>query len=163
VGKSELTKNEPTKDELKDIVKRTRKEGVAPVKVPEQSVPVSAGPIDRVIDLAFNPSRDKIREMTVIDRMQGRLLPQLDMVNMLFRYCVEIALYRQDPLAYAGQFGRPKPVPPDALDELVFRTAQWQKSIAGKNLERATDLALAEQEAKSGEGEDTFGQDAWKD
>lgn len=124
---------------------------------------VSAGPVDRVIELAFNPSREKIREVTIIDRMQGRLFPQLDMVNMMLHYCLEVAYYRQDALAYQQVFGKDIPEQPDPLDEFMFRTAQWQKSVAGKNLERATDIALAETEARSEEVEGLGGVEPWKD
>ncbi len=112
---------------------------------------VAQGPVDKVIDLAFNPTRDKIREVTVIDRMQGRLFPQLDMINRLRHYCIEVAQYRLDAKAYRKMYKRTRPVQPDALDEYLFRIAQWQKSVAGKNLERATDIALAETEARAGE------------
>lgn len=123
---------------------------------------VSAGPVDRVIELAFNPSRDKIREVTVIDFMQARLFPQLDMVNMLRRYCLEVAHFRQNPEQYKKLFKKAKPIQPDAIDELLYRTAQWQKSRDGRNLEKAVDIALAETEARAGEEEDlTRGADAW--
>ena len=124
---------------------------------------VSAGAVDKVIDLAFNPSRDKIREVTIIDRVQGRLFPQLDMINYMRHYLLEIAQYREDPVAYQKAFKQLKPVPPEPLDELMFRVAQWQKSVAGKNLERATDIALAETEVRAGEEEIPSGADAWKD
>lgn len=125
---------------------------------------VSAGPVEKVIELAFNPTREKIREVTIIDRMQGRLFPQLDMVNMMRHYCLEIATYRMDPTVYEKTFNRPKPIPPDPLDELLFRTAQWQKSVMGKNLERATDIALAETEIRAGEDNEYSGAaDAWKE
>ena len=110
---------------------------------------VTAGTIDKVIDLAFNPTRDKIREVTIIDRMQGRLFPQLDMINMMRHYVLEVAYYRQDKEAYKVTFKKEMPIQPDALEEFIYRTAQWQKSIAGKNLERATDIALAETETKA--------------
>ena len=125
---------------------------------------ISAGPVDRVIELAFNPTREKIREVTIIDRMQGRFFPQLDMISLGRRYCMEIAYYRQDKELYKKSFTKPCPVLPDLIDELQYRTAQWQKSIAGKNLERAIDLALAETEAKiPEEGEGKFGVDAFRD
>ena len=121
-------------------------------------ISVSAGTVDKVIDLAFNPTREKIREVTVVDRLQGRLFPQLDMINMLRHYCLEVAEYRQNKELYRLRYGRDKPVIPDALDEYLYRTAQWQKSIEGKNLEKATDIALAETEAKA-ITEDTRGLD----
>ena len=131
---------------------------------PEPSTqPVSAGPVDRVIELAVNPTRDKIREVTSIDRMQGRLFPLLDMINTGRQYILEVAMYRQDPAAYRAKFKRARPVPPDLLDEFMYRSAQWQKSVAGKNLERATDIALAEMEARATEEDGLKGADAWED
>ena len=118
---------------------------------------VAAGSVDKVIDLAFNPTREKIREVTIVDRIQGRLFPQLDMINAGLLYCLEIAFFRQSPTEYEKQFKRKMPKPPNLMDEFIYRTAQWQKSISGKNLERATDIALAETEAKSGDEGDIVG------
>ncbi len=112
---------------------------------------VSAGPIDRVIELAFNPTREKIREVTIIDRLQGRLFPIMDAMNTLYRNCIEVATYRQSLDLYKELYHKSKPAQMDIMDEMMFRIAQWQKSVAGKNLERATDIALAETEVKAGE------------
>lgn len=147
----------------KSVGKVTRSEKQKPGTEDTSPAAVSSGPIDKVIDYAFNPSRDKIREMTIIDRMQGRLLPVLDLANTMYHYCIEVAVYREDPQQYLVIYGRPKPIPPDPVDELLYRVAQWQKSVAGKNMERAMDLALAEQEAKAGEDEGGTYADAWKD
>lgn len=133
------------------------------VEPPPSPPSVSAGPIDKVIELAFNPSRDKIREVTIIDRMQGRLFPLLDMINTGRQYILEVASYRQDREEYKRAFGKLRPIPPNLLDEYMFRTAQWQKSVAGKNLERATDIALAETEARAEEEEREPIGDAWKE
>lgn len=130
----------------------------------QEEVSVSAGPVDKVIELAFNPSREKIREVTVIDRIQGRLFPLLDVINLGRQYVLEIALYRQDEEEYKKNFKQSRPVSPNLLDELLFRTAQWQKSVAGKNLERAIDIALAETENKAGEEDSGYGgRDPWGD
>ena len=48
------------------------------------------------------------------------------------------------------------------IDEFTYRTAQWQKSVQGKNLERAIDLALAETETKTGLEDDFTGADAFR-
>lgn len=130
----------------------------------EEDVKVSS-PIDKVVDYAFNPSREKIREVTIIDRIQGRLFPLLDMINMGREYILEVALYRQDAEAYVKKYERPKPIPPNLLDEFIYRTAQWQKSVAGKNLERATDIALAETEVRGADEDDPFkgGRDPFED
>jgi hypothetical protein len=115
-------------------------------------VSVSAGPVDKVIELAFNPSREKIREVTIIDRLQGRLFPLMDTINSLYRNCIEVAMYRQSKEDYIMMYKKAKPEAMDVMDDFMFRTAQWQKSVAGKNLEKATDIALAETETRGDDG-----------
>lgn len=132
-------------------LKRKKPDEVEEGEVKVEEAKVSAGAVDKVIDLAFNPSREKIREVTIIDRIQGRLFPLLDVINAGRLYILEVALYRQDKDLYYKTFKKKRPIPPNLLDEYMFRTAQWQKSVAGKNLERATDIALAETEVKGGE------------
>ncbi len=139
-------------------LKRTQHATEESAKVVSQSV--SQGSVDKVIDLAFNPTREKIREVTIIDRVQGRLLPQLDIIGLVWQYAIEIATFRQDGNEYERLYKKKLPTPPNLLDEFTYRTAQWQKSVAGKNLERATDIALAETETRS-EGEDFDDKDAW--
>ena len=120
--------------------------------IPKVEMPVeprvTAGSIDKVIDLAFNPTRDKIREVTIIDRMQGRLLPQLDMLSSLMDYVMEVAEYRESPEAYMVKYERAVPISQELVKEYMYRLAQWQKSVSGRNLERATDIALAETESQ---------------
>lgn len=143
-------------------LKRTRKAVVAEEEKPEVSV--SAGAVDRVIDLAFNPSREKIREVTIIDRVQGRLFPILDMIIAGRDYILEVAMFREDATEYTKSFKKTRPICPNLLDEFMFRTAQWQKSVQGKNLERATDIALAETEVRGADEEALNGRgDPWKE
>ena len=134
--------------EAEEIIRRLKEKGL-----------VSAGPVDRVIDLAFTPSREKLREVTIIDRMQGRTFPLIDTMSSLFLDCVKIAAYRQSPETYPQVFEEDHPpVVFNTMQEYLLYTAQWQKSIAGKNLERATDIALAETEKETGEDEgDQYG------
>lgn len=147
---------EPIKIKRNKPVEEKGEEGVKEVKV-------SAGAIDKVIDYAFNPTREKIREMTIIDRLQARLLPQLDLISLQWQYSIEIALYRQDSNEYKKLYGKKGPTPPDLLEVYMYRVAQWQKSREGKNLDRAIDLALAETEAKAGEDEFGKADDFYKD
>ena len=140
-------------------IKRSKPEGDKP-ETPTGPPSVSAGPIEKVIELAFNPTREKIREMTIIDRLQARLLPQLDLISLQWQYTIEIALYRQDSSEYEKLYNKKQPTPPALLEEYMYRVAQWQKSREGKNLDRAIDLALAETEARA--GEEDFGKDADK-
>lgn len=148
IDKSKLKRTRPPMDDEEEVVE-------------EQRV---SNPVDKVIDLAFNPTRDKIREVTIIDRVQGRLFPLLDTINYMRSYCLEVAQFRQSPTEYRKIYRRDKPSPPQPLDEFMYRTAQWSKSVAGRNLEKATDIALAETEVKGSE-EEEFGRggDAWKE
>jgi hypothetical protein len=115
-----------------------------------------------IVELAFNPTREKIREVTIVDRMQGRLLPLLDLEAQAWESVLETALYRQDSNLYQKVFSRPRPLPINPIAEYTYRLAQWQKSVAGKNLERATDIALAETENKGDEEGDMDGRpDPW--
>lgn len=142
-------------------LKRSNKEVV--LEEEPKATAVSLGPVDKVIELAFNPTREKIREVTIIDRVQGRLFPILDMIITGRDYILEVAMFREDAAEYRGAFKRERPICPNLLDEFMFRSAQWQKSVQGKNLERATDIALAETESKGVEEEITGGADAWKE
>ena len=144
INAEKLKRNKPIEEKREDV----------------EEVKVSAGAIDKVIDYAFNPTREKIREMTIIDRLQARLLPQLDLISLQWQYSIEIALYRQDSNEYEKLYNKKQPTPPDLLEVYMYRVAQWQKSREGKNLDRAIDLALAETEAKA--GEEDFGKDADK-
>lgn len=142
-----------------DVTKLALRRGPLPIRDDDEPLPlpnsVSAGPIDKVIELAFNPSREKIREVTIIDRMQGRLFPLMDTTDALFLDCIKIAAYRQSPEMYEESFKEKRPAPLfDIMGELMYRTAQWQKSVAGKNLERATDIALAETETRGPEDDE---------
>jgi len=135
-------------DEAK--VKKIRRAEKAEEDIKKDEAPaVSAGRIDKLLDLLYNPSRDAIRGVTIIDRLQGRLFPQLDMVSLGRRYVLEIAAYRQNKEIYKKVFKQDRPVPPDLIDELQYRTAQWGRSVAGKSFERGIDISLAEMEGKA--------------
>ena len=141
---------------------RLRRRRVEPEDEPQSPPSVSAGAVDKAIDLAFNPSKEKLREVTIIDRVQGRLFPMLDVINLGRQYCLEIAIYRQDADEYKRLFKRLRPVAPNLLEELLYRTAQWQKSVQGTNLTKITDIALAETETRTdNEGGQYGSSDAW--
>jgi len=146
------------------IKKTTRTKKDEEEKVEEDNAAISAGRIEKILDLLYNPTREGIRAVTIIDRFQGRLFPQLDMINMGRKYILEIALFRQNKELYKKTFQRERPIPPDFIEELLYRTAQWGKSVAGKSLERGIDLALAEIEGKVEEEPiPGLGADAYKD
>ncbi len=136
-------------------ITRTKKE--PPVEDGEESPPVTQGAIEKIVDYMFNPSRDKIREVTFINQMQARYLPQLDVVTDSWAHLIEVAEFRQDPDEYKKKYKRQKPVPPNLIGVFVYRTAQWNKSIGGFNLKEGMNLALAETEAKGDLGDDGLG------
>src|SRR3990172_12086863 len=132
----------------RDALRRVR----APVPKPPPEPPsVNAGSVDKVTDMMLNPSRDAIRGMTIIDRIQGRTFPLMDMVRYGVHYILEIAEYRQDKERYKEKYDRDRPEQPELSEEFMFRTAQWQKSVNGTNLTRASEIALAEKESQSDE------------
>jgi|TARA_Y100000310_G_scaffold76443_1_gene72923 hypothetical protein len=110
-------------------------------EIPEEENSTTAGNIGRVIDYAFNPSKDKIREMTNISRLQAAAFPLLDVKTDGLKHCLAIAAYN------VGEINK-IPIMPDLSDTFVHRTAQWQKSIKGSNLEKAVQLAMAEIESE---------------
>ena len=151
-----MAENKGDKPGLK--LTREKKGDKPPVaKHKEDSPDVSAGPIIKFLELVFNPSDDKLREVTIIDRRQGRLLPQQDIINTLWEYVIEVATYRKDSVAYAEVYGRPYPIEPQIGALFVKRTAQWGKSINGVNLGKAVDIALAEMETRVDEDEEGYG------
>ncbi len=150
------------KDDNKPDVRR-RKPPTQETQAEEKSTPVSAGAVNQVVDLVYNPTREKIREMTVISVEQGRLLPQLGVVDMMWQHVFEVALFRQDQDEYTRLFDRERPIPPNPIDEFTYQTAQWQKSIGGTNLKSATDIVLAEIETKGDSDGDGVGGDDIRD
>jgi len=118
-------------------------------------VKVSAGAIDKIVDLVGNPTRDAERGVTSITAMQAKLLPQLDIFDLMWQHYIELATYRQDVEEYEDIYKKEAPIFPNLIDEFTHRTAQWQKSIGGMNLKSMMDLALAETEARTG-GDDDF-------
>jgi hypothetical protein len=141
-----------------DLRRKDKKVEKAPVKEPP---PVSLGTVEKGMDLAFNPTRDKLREVTIVDRMQGKYFPLMDMIITGRNHILEIAIYREDPVEYERLFEQKRPVTPDLLDEYLHRTAQWQKSVSGTNLTKITDIALAEVEGRAGEDEGLGKDDPW--
>ena len=162
----QLPVQKPSTDIVKpkiDTLALKRTQGKRP-DPPPSPPSVSAGPVDRVIELAFNPTRQMIPGFTIIDRLQGRLLPQLELVDIQWQYAIEVATYRQDSTKYAELYHKPVPTPCNLIAEYKYSLALWQKSIGGKNLDRATDIALAETERQGDDdGGDGGGSDAWKE
>lgn len=157
VGESKTAAQQPAPPIPLNLRRERPEEPRRPRAEAKEPPAITAGPIDRVTDLIFNPSRDKIREVTVIDRIQGRLLPQLDIIDLMWQYIIEIATYRQDAVNYALVYGKDRPEPPNLHGEFTYRSAQWQKSVGGSNLKSGVDITLAEIETRSDEGGEPLG------
>jgi hypothetical protein len=143
----------------KSKLKRTKKIDKAPQ---ETEVRVDQGYVKEAMSLAFNPTPEKIREVTIIDKRQAKLFPMLDVISSLMTGCIEIAAYRQNKDKYFELFQKEKPDELKShLNELLYRTAQWQKSEKGANLTKITDIALAQVETRAGDDEGYAGQDPW--
>lgn len=136
-------------------IKRDRKE--EPKKAEEPPKSVTQGAIDKITDLMFNPTRDKIREVTSIDRTQARWLPQLDVNMDVWAYVLEIAAYNDDYEGYQEEYEKDYPEPPNIYDIFIYRTAQWQKSVAAMNLKAGMELSLAEKEREFDDREPDWG------
>lgn len=138
-------------------LKRPKKEDEEAPLEPEK--PVSAGfkaadgSTAKLVEYMFNASKDKLREVTIISREQGKLLPQLDIVNGMLHYVVEIAQFRQNQAVYYKLYKRARPLCPDVFDDFIHRTAQWQKSVNGVNLHEGVNIALAEVESRQQEND----------
>ncbi len=147
-------------------VKLRKPKAIDPEDIPAEEVKVSQGPVEKAMDLAFNATREKLREVTIIDKTQARLFPILDVVNMLWGGAIEVAMYRENKESYAKAFAKLGRTKPNEImipgDELLYRTAQWQKSTNGQNLTKITDIALAETETRNNDDSDLSGaSDAW--
>ena len=152
-GQEEARQGQQTVDPA--LLRRTRP---AKAEDPKPEPPaLTGGAIDKIVDLALNPSRETIRGFTNIDRIQGKLLPQLDIIDLVWQYITEIAAYRLDAVEYERVYKHKRPTPPNLIDEFTYRTAQWQKSVQGKSLQSAIDLALAETETRGGDEGDIYG------
>lgn len=133
------------------LAQRRRRAQEEREKIKQKNEPpsVDQGPVAKIVDYSMNPSRDKIREVTIIDSMQAKLLPLLDTTWAAFEHCMEIATYRQDKAAFKAIYDKECPEQPDLIPTFIYRTAQWQKSRGGKNLEKIMDIAMAEVETKA--------------
>jgi hypothetical protein len=113
----------------------------------------------QIASMALNPRKDKLKEFTYINRYQATLFPLLDTIICGRKYVLEVAEFLINPDEYKKKAKRNKrpiiPVMPDLASELLYSTAQWQKSLSGKNLEHAADFIIAEiEKEKSDSGMD---------
>ena len=147
-------------DAIKGQLKRADREAkeLLKVKKVEEERSLAAGDIKSLLAAVYNPTRESIRGFTIVDRIQGRLLPQLDVLALMWAYVEDIAAYRFDWRKY-GEEHPDDPVPrvPNLIEEFTYKTALWQRSVGGKAMERGIDLSLAEIESGSNDDQDYYG------
>ena len=161
----------PEDDKVKvnhELAQRLKRDKPKPEdqKAKRRTFAVSAGEFGSLIDGIFNTSREKMPEFTVITPQQGQIFPFLSTLNKIFNNCIEVATYRQSPDVYKAIYNEDKPKEVDVIDEFLFSTAQWQKSIRGKTLDAGTDLIKTDMETKAREeawGETDAGEKMWAD
>ena len=127
-------------------------------ELPPASPPPVSYPMEKIAEYALNPTREKIREVTVIDKLQARIFPILDVCNYMMANLIEVATFRESPDNYKVVYLQNKPKPINASDEYLYRIAQWNKSIGGKTFMEAMGLAVIEKENTN--DEDNFGGNA---
>ena len=121
--------------------------------------PVSAGPVDRLVDVMVNPVADKLLEFTDLDHNQVTLIPQLAIIDKVWEYCYEIAVFRQDSVVYKQRYKQEHPVLSNLMRDFVFKLAQCRRSLGGKTLKSLVDLVLADLETRNNEEGASIGRD----
>lgn len=154
----------PTKKNLKDKLKEKAQQADERVERTEpEPMPVSAGPIDKVVDMVFNASREKELEFTNLDRNQVRLIPQLVIEDLMWDYCEGIMWWRYDRDKYEQIYKTDTPpTTGNLIKEFVHLTAQCNKSLEGKNMQSAIDVTLADIEREAYSEKDPF-RENWDD
>jgi len=149
-------------DVIKGTLKRADREAkelmMLKARKAEEVAGLAAGEIKSLLAAVYNPTRESIRGFTIVDRIQGRLLPQLDVLALMWDYVEEIAMYRYDWKKYEDAHpDEPVPKVPNLIEEFTYKTALWQRSVGGKAMERGIDLSLAEIESGGNEDQDYYG------
>jgi hypothetical protein len=129
--------------------------------------PISRGSVvGQIASLILNPAKDKLKEFTYINRYQASLFPLLDTIIIGRQYVLEVQAYLMSKEEYrkAAKKVHKSIIPemPDLASVMLYSTAQWQKSIGGKNFEKGIELALAETEKEKDGLSGIKGVDNWE-
>lgn len=152
------------RDEIKDRVSALIKAKADAIRAketekPKEVVPVSAGPVDKITDVLINPTGEKILELTDFDRNQVTLIPQLGIIDDVWEYLIECASYRSDHPKFVREYKKESPTMENPVKRFVFLLAQCRRSLGGKTQKALEDLALADLETRSQDGESFSGRD----
>lgn len=149
----ELEKRVAAKAEEREAQRKVE----AKEKAKEKEASVAAGPVDKIVDVLVNPAPHKILEFTDLDRNQVVLIPQLAIIDDVWEYCTEVAMYHENPAEYQEEYKKVCPSLGNPIKRFIFLIAQCRRSLGGKTQKALEDLALADLEARSLESKEGFG------
>jgi hypothetical protein len=139
-------------DKLKSVLEQRRMEKQQRDDVadkPAEPPPVSLGPAGAIVDALINTSPEKLLELTDFDRNQVSLVPQVVVIDDMWDYMEQVAMYRMDREHFFRTFKRKAPEIPATSRKFVHVLAQTRRSLGGKMKKALEDMALAELETKS--------------
>ena len=117
------------------------------------SPPVSLGPVGAIVDALINTAPEKMLELTDLDRNQVSLIPQVVVIDDIWDYLEQIALYRSDKNYYAAVYNKKYPETPDTARKYVTVLARCRRSLGGKTQKALEDLALADLETRANDND----------
>jgi len=147
-------------DKLKSVLeqrRRSRQQDDNEDK-PTAPPPVSLGPAGAIVDALLNTSPEHILELTDFDRNQVTLVPQVIVIDDMWKYLEQLLSYRADKQVLDCRtntsllekaLNRKHPEIPDTSGKFVQVLAQTRRSLGGKMKKALEDMALAELETKS--------------
>lgn len=119
------------------------------------SPPVSLGPVGAIVDALINTAPEKMLELTDLDRNQVSLIPQVIVIDDMWDYLEQVALFRLDSNYYETVYNKKSPETPDTARKFVTVLARCRRSLGGKTQKALEDLALADLETR--ENDNVFG------
>jgi len=147
-------------DKLKSVLEQRRrnKQQDDMEDKPAAPPPVSLGPAGAIVDALLNTSPEHILELTDFDRNQVTLVPQVIVIDDMWKYLEQLLSYRADKQVLDCRTGtvmlenalnRKHPEIPDTSGKFVQVLAQTRRSLGGKMKKALEDMALAELETRS--------------
>jgi len=141
-----------TKDKLKadlQLRRQSRQREESDYTAPTSPSPVSLGPVGAIVDALINTAPGKLLELTDFDRNQVSLIPQVVVIDDMWDYLEQVALYRTDSNYYMKVHKKKMPETPDTTGKFITLLAQCRRSLGGRTQKALEDLALADLETKT--------------
>jgi len=155
-----VTKEDVLKDKVASMAKgrEAKRKADEADKEANKELSVSAGPVDKIVDVLINPAPHMILGFTDFDRNQVALIPQLGIIDDVWEHCIEIVAHNENPTQYEEKYKKVYPVLENPIKRFVYLLAQCRRSLGGKTQKALEDLALADLESRNIEGKESFGE-----